>query len=75
MIKCVECGKVIADGGPRYATPIGSFCCDCWDKKDQKYKDDMLKRTLYDLAVAENPSQLICLCSTMACACATGARK
>lgn len=52
MIKCVECGKVIADGGPRYATPIGSFCCDCWDKKDQKYKDDMLKRTLYGLAVA-----------------------
>ena len=49
MIKCVECGKVIADGGPRYATPIGSFCCDCWDKKDQKYKDDMLKRALYGL--------------------------
>lgn len=52
MIKCVECGKVIADGGPRYATPIGPFCPDCWDKKDQKYKDDMLKRTLYGLGVA-----------------------
>lgn len=21
MIKCVECGKVIAGGGPRYSTP------------------------------------------------------
>lgn len=49
MIKCVECGKVVADGGPRYATLIGSFCCDCWDKKDQKYKDGMLKRALYGL--------------------------
>lgn len=49
MIQCVECGKVIAEGGPRYATPIGSFCCDCWDKKDQKYKDDMLKRALCGL--------------------------
>jgi hypothetical protein len=36
MIKCVECGKVIADGGPRYATPIGSFCGECWAEKDQK---------------------------------------
>lgn len=49
MIKCVECGKEIKEGGPRYATPIGSFCCDCWDKKDQKYKDDMLKRALCGL--------------------------
>ena len=47
MIKCVECGKEIKEGGPRYVTPIGSFCRDCWDKKDQKYKVDMLKRTLY----------------------------
>lgn len=47
MIKCVECGKEIKEGGPRYVTPIGSFCRDCWDKKDQKYKGDMLKRTLY----------------------------
>lgn len=51
MIKCVECGKVIADGGPRYATPIGSFCPDCWRAKDPKFKDDLLKRTLYRLAV------------------------
>lgn len=49
MIKCVECGKVIADGGPRYATPIGSFCPECWEKKDQKYKDDMLQRAMYGL--------------------------
>ena len=47
MIKCVECGKVIADGGPRYATLIGSFCPDCWAKKDQKFKNDMLKRASY----------------------------
>lgn len=49
MIKCVECSKEIKEGGPRYVTPIGSFCRDCWDKKDQKYKGDMLKRTLYGL--------------------------
>jgi len=49
MIKCVECGKVIADGGPRYATPIGSFCGECWAEKDQKFKDNMLKRALYGL--------------------------
>ena len=49
MIKCVECGKEIKEGGPRYVTPIGSFCRDCWDKKDQKYKGDMLKRALYGL--------------------------
>ena len=51
MSKCVECGGVIADGGPRHATPIGSFCQECWDKKDPKFKDDMLKRTMYGLAV------------------------
>lgn len=49
MIKCVECGKVIADGGPRYATLIGSFCGECWAEKDQKFKDNMLKRALYGL--------------------------
>ena len=51
MIKCVECGEVITDGGPRHATPIGSFCQECWDKKDPRFKDDMLKRTLYGPAV------------------------
>nr|DAE54728.1 MAG TPA: NMD3 family [Caudoviricetes sp.] len=49
MIKCVECGKEIKEGGPRYATPIGSFCQECWDKKDPKFKDNMLKRALYGL--------------------------
>ena len=49
MIKCVECGKEIKEGGPRYASPIGSFCRECWHKKDQKFKDDMLKRVLYRL--------------------------
>lgn len=49
MIKCVECGKVIADGGPRYATLIGSFCGECRAEKDQKFKDSMLKRALYGL--------------------------
>lgn len=49
MIKCVECGKEIKEGGPRYATPIGSFCPECWAEKDQKFKDSMLKRTLYGL--------------------------
>lgn len=49
MIKCVECGKVIEEGGPRYATPDGSYCPECWDAKDQKFKDFMLKRALYGL--------------------------
>lgn len=49
MIKCVECGKEIKEGGPSYVTPIGSFCPDCWKNKDPKFKDDMLKRTLYGL--------------------------
>lgn len=51
MIKGIECGKVIKDGGPRYATPDGSCCCECWANKDQKFKDDMLKRALYGAAV------------------------
>lgn len=49
MIKCVECWKEIVDGGPRYVTQIGSFCCKCWEKKDQKYKDAMLIRAKYGL--------------------------
>ncbi|WAX09522.1 hypothetical protein BT638P2_00003 [Bacteroides phage BT638P2] len=51
MIKCIECGKEIINGGPRYATPDGSFCCDCWRNKDQRFKDAMLKRALYGAAV------------------------
>lgn len=51
MIKCIECGKTIKDGGPRYATPDGSYCRECWHAKDQKFKDDMLKRVLYGAAV------------------------
>ena len=51
MIKCVECGKAIADGGPRYVTANESFCRECWNKKDPKFKDAMLKRTLYGPAV------------------------
>lgn len=50
MIKCIECGKVIKDGRPRYATQDGSYCCECWDTKDQKFKDEMLKRVLYGLS-------------------------
>lgn len=46
MIKCVECGK---EGGPRYATLIGSFCRERWAEKDQKFKDNMLKRASYGL--------------------------
>lgn len=49
MIKCVECGKELKEDGPRYVTPIGSFCRDCWAEKDQKFKDNMLKRALYGL--------------------------
>lgn len=50
MIKCIECGKEIREGGPRYATPDGSYCPECWDTKDQKFKDDMLKRALLGLS-------------------------
>lgn len=49
MIKCIECGKELIDGGTRYVTQIGSFCCKCWAAKDQKYKDAMLKRAMYGL--------------------------
>lgn len=49
MIKCIECGKELIDGGTRYVTQIGSFCCKCWEKKDQKYKDGLLIRAQYGL--------------------------
>lgn len=49
MIKCIECGKEIIDGGTRYVTSVGSFCCGCWEKKDQKYKDGLLIRAKYGL--------------------------
>lgn len=50
MIKCIECGKVIEEGGPRYVALDGSYCPGCWEKKDQKHKDTMLKRALYGLS-------------------------
>lgn len=50
MIKCVDCGKELKEGAPRYSTPVGPFCCDCWKKRDKKFKDDMLKQTLSKLA-------------------------
>ncbi|WAX09858.1 hypothetical protein BT681P2_00019 [Bacteroides phage BT681P2] len=49
MIKCVECGKELIDGGTRYATPDGPYCRKCWEAKDQKFKDEMLKRAVYGL--------------------------
>ena len=49
MIKCIECGKEIIDGGTRYVTPDGSYCRECWHAKDQKFKDDMLIRAKYGL--------------------------
>ena len=38
MIKCIECGKLIEEGGPRYAAPDGSYFPECWGNKDQKFK-------------------------------------
>lgn len=49
MIKCIECGKELIDGGTRYATPVGQYCRKCWEKKDQKFKDERLKRAMYGL--------------------------
>ena len=49
MIKCVECGKEIIDGGTRYAATDGSYCPGCWEKKDQRHKDAMLIRAKYGL--------------------------
>lgn len=51
MIKCIECGKLIEDGGTRYVALHGSYCQGCWEKKDQKFKDGVLKRVLYGAAV------------------------
>ncbi|QIG65606.1 hypothetical protein SJC25_44 [Bacteroides phage SJC25] len=50
MIKCVKCGKEIIDGGTRYVTIVGSYCPRCWEKRDQKFKDAMLKRALFGLS-------------------------
>lgn len=50
MIKCVECGKELIDGGTRYAATDGSYCPECWEKKDQRHKDAMLKRALFGLS-------------------------
>lgn len=49
MIKCIECGKELIDGGTRYTATDGSYCPGCWEKKDQRYKDAMLKRAMYGL--------------------------
>lgn len=49
MIKCIECGKELIDGGTRYATTHGSYCPRCWEKQDQRFKDEMLKRAMYGL--------------------------
>ncbi|WAX09224.1 hypothetical protein BT401P3_00028 [Bacteroides phage BT401P3] len=49
MIKCVECGKELIDGGTRYTAMDGPYCRKCWETKDQKFKDEMLERALYGL--------------------------
>lgn len=49
MIKCVECGKELMEGGPRYTATDGSYCPGCWEKKDQRHKDAMLIRAKYGL--------------------------
>lgn len=49
MIKCIECGKELIDGGTRYTATDGSYCPGCWEKKDQKYKDGLLVRAMYGL--------------------------
>lgn len=49
MIKCVECGKEIMEGGTRYTATDSSYCPGCWEKKDQRHRDAMLKRAMYGL--------------------------
>lgn len=49
MIKCIECGKTIEDGGTRYTATDGTYCHKCWEAKDQKFKDEMLIRAKYGL--------------------------
>lgn len=49
MIKCIECGKEITDGGTRYTATHGSYCPRCWEKQDQRFKDEMLKRAKYGI--------------------------
>lgn len=54
MIKCVECGKVIADGGPRYATPIGSFCPDCYKDYRRDKAEEAAQIRMADLSIENN---------------------
>ena len=49
MIKCVECGKELIDGGTRYTAKNGPYCPRCWEKKDQGHKDAVLIRATYGL--------------------------
>ncbi|WAX09277.1 hypothetical protein BT528P2_00022 [Bacteroides phage BT528P2] len=49
MIKCIECGKELTDGGTRYVTIVGSYCPRCWAAKDQMFKDAALIRAKYGL--------------------------
>lgn len=49
MIKCVECGKELVNGGTRYVATDGSYCPRCWEKKDQRHKDAVLIRATYGL--------------------------
>ena len=48
MNSCKECGIEITGGA--YNTPLGLFCCECWDKKDNKIKEDAFKKSLSDLS-------------------------
>lgn len=49
MIKCIECGKEVIEGGTRYAATYGTYCQRCWEKKDQRHKDAVLIRAKYGL--------------------------
>jgi hypothetical protein len=49
MKKCKECGTAISGGA--YNTPLGLFCCKCWEKKPQETKDNAFKKSHEDLAL------------------------
>lgn len=48
ILKCKKCGKEIQGGF--YNTPIGVYCCKCWDRVPQSKKDMAFFEAMANLA-------------------------
>lgn len=49
-VTCIKCGTLIIGG--YYNAPSGPQCPTCWEKKNQKAKNEELTKALYGLAFA-----------------------